>query len=70
MQIRQLEALQNMARGNAGTKVIFVPMNLGPMGSASLNSVAQQMSSSAGEDELHGPSSATHAGLISSMANL
>lgn len=37
MQIRQLDALQNMAKGS-GSKVVFVPMNLNSMGGASMES--------------------------------
>jgi len=69
MQIRQLEALQNMAR-TAGAKVVFVPMNLSGMGAAGMDSsVAQQMASAATSDNA-GPGPATNAGLISSMANV
>lgn len=72
MQIRQLEALQNMAR-TAGSKVVFVPMNLGTMGAAGMDSnVAQQIASSAAPEAsmsgYHGESS--NAGLISAMANV
>ncbi|WVR03279.1 hypothetical protein IAU60_000270 [Kwoniella sp. DSM 27419] len=77
MQIRQLEALQNMAR-NAGSKVVFVPMNLGGMGAAGMEHVTKQIASSAhdGEYDSHGfnaeagPGPASNAGLISSMANV
>jgi regulator of protease activity HflC (stomatin/prohibitin superfamily) len=41
MQIRQLEALQNMAR-TASSKVVFVPMNLGGMGNQAAGSAIQQ----------------------------
>ncbi|AFR94484.2 stomatin family protein [Cryptococcus neoformans] len=70
MQIRQLEALQNMAR-SSGSKVVFVPMNLGTMGAAGMQDVAHQIAAS-GHDERAdaGPSTATNAGLISSMANV
>ncbi|ODO09100.1 hypothetical protein I350_02700 [Cryptococcus amylolentus CBS 6273] len=72
MQIRQLEALQNMAR-NSGSKVIFVPMSLGGMGAAGItNDVADQIRASGheGENAEAGPSSASNAGLITSMANI
>ncbi|WWC57947.1 uncharacterized protein I303_100482 [Kwoniella dejecticola CBS 10117] len=73
MQIRQLEALQNMAR-SSGSKVVFVPMNLGGMGSAGMNGdVANQIAASAHDDHHNaeaGPGPATNAGLISSMANV
>jgi len=60
MQIRQLEALQNMARAGTGSKVIFgkslrtvsraeltsVPMNLGGMGAAGLEGTPQQIAAS------------------------
>lgn len=75
MQIRQLEALQNMSR-SAASKVIFVPMNLGTMGAAGMDNVAQQIAASSrdagypaegsGEDR----GMAMNAGMISSMANL
>ncbi|KAJ9098769.1 hypothetical protein QFC21_004417 [Naganishia friedmannii] len=41
MQIRQLDALQNMAK-NAGSKVVFVPMNLSSMGSAGMSDAGRQ----------------------------
>ncbi|RSH89456.1 hypothetical protein EHS25_002005 [Saitozyma podzolica] len=70
MQIRQLEALQSMAR-TSGSKVVFVPMNLGTMGAAGMDNVAQQIAASSRHDDEHGgPSSATNAGIISSMANV
>lgn len=72
MQIRQLEALQNMAR-TSGSKVVFVPMNLAGMGSAGIgDAVSQQMAASAVQDrnENGGGNLATNAGLISSMANV
>ncbi|KAK8844623.1 hypothetical protein IAR55_006470 [Kwoniella newhampshirensis] len=71
MQIRQLEALQNMAR-SAGSKVVFVPMNLGGMGAAGIDNVTQQIAASS-HDDGHGESShglASNAGLITSMANV
>lgn len=67
MQIRQLEALQNMAR-TSGAKVVFVPMNLGTMGAGGMDNVAQQISASARFED--GSGSASNAGLISSMANV
>ncbi|WWC85686.1 uncharacterized protein L201_000552 [Kwoniella dendrophila CBS 6074] len=73
MQIRQLEALQNMAR-SSGSKVVFVPMNLGGMGAAGMNGdVAKQIAASAHDDHHNseaGPGPATNASLISSMANV
>ncbi|KAK6905074.1 stomatin family protein [Kwoniella mangroviensis CBS 10435] len=73
MQIRQLEALQNMAR-SSGSKVVFVPMNLGGMGAAGMNGdVAHQIAASAHDEHQNaeaGPGPATNAGLISSMANV
>ncbi|KAJ9091091.1 hypothetical protein QFC19_009265 [Naganishia cerealis] len=39
--IRQLDALQNMAK-NAGSKVVFVPMNLSSMGSAGMSDAGRQ----------------------------
>ncbi|KAJ9105632.1 hypothetical protein QFC20_004312 [Naganishia adeliensis] len=41
MQIRQLDALQNMAK-NAGSKVVFVPMNLSSMGTAGMSDAGRQ----------------------------
>lgn len=52
MQIRQLEALQNMARAS-GSKTIFVPMNLGGMGAAGMDQMAQQIAASGNQGE-HG----------------
>ncbi|WVQ93925.1 hypothetical protein IAU59_001003 [Kwoniella sp. CBS 9459] len=80
MQIRQLEALQNMAR-TSGSKVVFVPMNLGTMGAAGMDgNTAQQIASISrdGESAHSGPSgyhtdghgTASNAGLISAMANV
>ncbi|RXK36669.1 stomatin family protein [Tremella mesenterica] len=70
MQIRQLEALQAMAR-TAGAKVVFVPMNLNTMGSSGMDSVAQQIAASVHADNAEaGPGPATNAGLLSSMANV
>lgn len=73
MQIRQLEALQAMAR-TSGSKVVFVPMNLGAMGAASVDQVTQQLTASAHDGEHHeflgAPSSSTQAGLLTSMANV
>jgi len=82
MQIRQLEALQNMAR-TSGSKTIFVPMNLAGMGAAGMegNTAAQIASSgdhASGNTEHDqarinaqaGPGPATNAGLISQMANI
>ncbi|OCF33151.1 stomatin family protein [Kwoniella heveanensis BCC8398] len=80
MQIRQLEALQNMAR-TSGSKVVFVPMNLGTMGAAGMDgNTAQQIASVSqdGEYAHSGPSgyhtdghgTASNAGLISAMANV
>jgi len=81
MQIRQLEALQNMAR-TSGSKVVFVPMNLAGMGAAGMDGTARQLASSGDHasgnteyDQLRmnaeaGPGPATNAGLISQMANI
>lgn len=71
MQIRQLEALQAMAR-TSGSKVVFVPMNLNAMGAAGMDGVAQQIAASVQQTEHSeaGPTPAANAGLISSMANV
>ncbi|WVQ82948.1 hypothetical protein IAT38_005084 [Cryptococcus sp. DSM 104549] len=72
MQIRQLEALQNMAR-TSGSKVVFVPMNLGGMGAAGMGDVANQIAASAHDENGSGhagPGPAANAGLISSMAHV
>lgn len=70
MQIRQLEALQTMAR-SAGSKVVFVPMNLSGMGAAGMDSVSQQIAASARDGDSHldvaGP---RQAGLLNSMAQV
>jgi len=75
MQIRQLEALQNMARAGNGAKVIFVPMNLNTMGGAGMDGVAAQVAASQTSPYTveHGEnagSSSTNAGLLSSMVNI
>lgn len=70
MQIRQLEALQAMAK-TASTKVVFVPMQL-------QSDIAGQLSSGSGSQagpsamiaEESGEGSASHAGLLNSMANI
>ena len=67
MQIRQLEALQSMAK-TANSKVVFVPMQLqsdvvGQVASGS--GVRGMIGSEAGEDSLAG-----RAGLLNSMANV
>ncbi|RSH88119.1 uncharacterized protein EHS24_000646 [Apiotrichum porosum] len=74
MQIRQLEALQAMAR-TSGSKVVFVPMNLGQMGASSVDgNVQQQMVAAVQDGEHHeflgGSSTSTQAGLLTSMANV
>lgn len=72
MQIRQLEALQNMARGQ-GSKVIFVPMNLGTMGAAGLDANAAQIAASSNSNQYQegqSPVNASNAALISSMAQI
>ncbi|CAK9783542.1 unnamed protein product [Cutaneotrichosporon oleaginosum] len=73
MQIRQLEALQSMSR-SAGSKVIFVPMNLEAMGAAGLDSqVAKQIASSSagGSEHIMAPgNSAGQAAVITSMSNI
>ncbi|WVN85971.1 uncharacterized protein L203_101129 [Cryptococcus depauperatus CBS 7841] len=73
MQIRQLEALQAMAR-TSGSKVVFVPMNLGTMGAAGMdNDVANQIAASVRDEHgqhRDGSGLATNAGLISSMAEI
>ena len=71
MQIRQLEALQAMAR-TSGSKVVFVPMNLGVMGAG--GEMNQQLIASvqdAGDGQGHGhESGASRAGLLNSMASM
>jgi len=70
MQIRQLEALQQMAK-SANSKVVFVPMQL-------QTDVVGQLSNQAGgsgsamiqEESGEGMNPAGRAGLLSSMANL
>ena len=72
MQIRQLEALQAMARSSS-SKVVFVPMNLSGMGAAGMDHVAQQMAASGHEGDYNaqaGPGPASNAGLISAMASV
>jgi len=69
MQIRQLEALQAMAR-TAGAKVVFVPMNLSGMGAAGMESGVAQQIASASRLEEGGPGPASNAGLISAMASV
>ncbi|KAK4688256.1 hypothetical protein P7C73_g1859, partial [Tremellales sp. Uapishka_1] len=71
MQIRQLEALQNMAR-SASTKVVFVPMNLAGMGAAGVgDSVSQQIAASAVEEHgMSGGSVSSNAGMITAMSNV
>jgi hypothetical protein len=73
MQIRQLEALQSMSR-SAGSKVIFVPMNLEAMGAAGLDGqMAKQIASSSagGNEHMMAPgNSAGQAAVITSMSNI
>jgi len=68
MQIRQLEALQAMAK-TASAKVVFVPMNLQGDVSAQLTS---GMSNDRGEGSSNGGGmgAAQRAGLLTSMADL
>lgn len=61
MQIRQLEALQNMAK-TSNSKVVFVPMHL-------QNDVVSQMSRNEGQSNLIGGEPG-QAGIISSMADV
>lgn len=61
MQIRQLEALQNMAK-TASSKVVFVPMQL-------QNDVMSQLNRNEGSSNLIG-SEPGRAGIISSMADV
>jgi len=61
MQIRQLEALQNMAK-TASSKVVFVPMQL-------QNDVISQLNRNEGPSNLIGGESG-QAGVISSMADI
>jgi len=67
MQIRQLEALQNMARGG-NSKVIFVPMNLAGMGAAGMEGDVQRQIQASVQHEGQGP--AANAGMLSQMANI
>jgi len=86
MQIRQLDALQNMSR-SAASKVIFVPMNLGTMGGSSsgLDPVMNQIAADGnhaegsssgyqvqqrGQQGQEGNNMALNAGMISSMSQL
>ncbi|WOO79691.1 Putative band 7 family protein [Vanrija pseudolonga] len=72
MQIRQLEALQAMAR-NANSKVVFVPMNLGTMGATGIEQVSQQVAASAQDGEgheLYSRNPTTQAGLLTSMTQI
>jgi regulator of protease activity HflC (stomatin/prohibitin superfamily) len=72
MQIRQLEALQNMAR-TAGSKVVFVPMNLNTMGGAGMDGIQQQIAASARDghhEHFDGHNLTTQAGLLTSVANV
>jgi len=61
IQIRQLEALQAMAR-TGSTKVIFVPMNLQSLGTLDANRLAQ--------DDTSGATGAHTAGLLNAMSNV
>ena len=68
MQIRQLEALQSMAKGS-NSKVVFVPMQLqsdivGQLGSGSGQGSSSGAASGSGEQ------SAVRAGLLSSMSDI
>ncbi|BEJ13215.1 hypothetical protein CspHIS471_0303890 [Cutaneotrichosporon sp. HIS471] len=70
MQIRQLEALQSMSR-SAGSKVIFVPMNLEAMGAAGLDGpMAKQIAGGNDEHLLAPGNSAGQAAVITSMSNI
>lgn len=67
MQIRQLEALQSMAKG-ANSKVVFVPMQL-------QSDIAGQLSSGSGQGSSSGSGgggegSALRAGLLTSMSDM
>ncbi|KIO31101.1 hypothetical protein M407DRAFT_241981 [Tulasnella calospora MUT 4182] len=67
MQIRQLEALQAMAK-TASSKVVFVPMQLQ---SDIISTMARQEGGQAGfSSPGAGPSAASNAGLLQSMASL
>jgi erythrocyte band 7 integral membrane protein len=67
MQIRQLEALQQMAK-SANSKVVFVPMQL------QTDVVGQLAASGSGnvvrDESGEGPSAASRAGLLTSMADV
>jgi len=62
IQIRQLEALQNMAR-TASTKVVFVPMNLQSLGTMEASRLAQ-------DDGASGSGGPRNAGLINAMSSM
>ena len=66
MQIRQLEALQTMAK-SANSKVVFVPMQL-------QSDVVSQLAGPSANDEVStsnaGVSGATRAGLLTSMSDI
>jgi len=64
IQIRQLEALQAMAR-SAASKVIFVPMNLQSMGTIDANRLA--LDDHAASSSSGGPQNAT---LMNAMSNM
>lgn len=65
MQIRQLEALQAMAK-SANSKVVFVPMHLQGDVGASGSGITAAVQSESGE----GLGSAGRAGLLNSMAGV
>jgi erythrocyte band 7 integral membrane protein len=70
MQIRQLEALQQMAK-SANSKVVFVPMQLQSDIIGQVSGGGQAGSSSAYRDEAgNGVGATSRAGLLSSMADL
>ena len=71
MQIRQLEALQQMAK-SANSKVVFVPMQLQNDVMGQLTSGSNQYAStSALRDETgEGTNAASRAGLLSSVADV
>jgi len=76
MQIRQLEALQTMAK-TAGTKVVFVPMQLqndvvGQLGKSSYNPEASgsAMGNAVSQESGEGARNVAGAGLLNTMSNI
>jgi len=69
MQIRQLEALQQMAK-SANSKVVFVPMQLQTDVVGQLSKQGSGAGAIVQEESGEGMNVATRAGLLSSVSNL